>query len=191
MASGVSGRSLATALGVSETAVRKALASGRITRGTDGTFDLAACRAAWGKSTDPARSKVREPANHGARTPAVRTEDDARAAIALVARVLQEEGADAGPIDYNAARTADTILKAHERDLKMAQRRKELVPLAQVKTHVGRAFVGFRQSVQRLPSRHVPAMAAELECDPGMLESLLNKAIAAELDALSVPVVRT
>ena len=189
---GVSGRSLATAIGVSEAAVRKAFKSGRIPRNDDGTFDVERCRAAWGRSTDPARSVVREPANSGARPPVVRTEADARDAIALIARVLQAEGVEAGgTIDYNAARTADTILKAHERDLKMAQRRKELVPMAAVKPHIEKAFVTMRQTIQQLPSRHVPAMAAELGCDPGDLDRVLNRAIAAELEDLSAPAVRT
>ncbi len=107
--------------------------------------------------------------------------------------MLRGEGSgvtDAAEIDFNMARTADTILKAHERDLSMAQKRKTLVPLAKVKEHVERAFIGLRQSVQRLPSRHVPAMAAERGCEPGALDAALSKAIAAELDGLSSPVVR-
>ncbi len=54
-----SGRALALSLGVSEKAVRKAVEAGRISREPDGFFDLAACREKWGRTTDPARSKVR------------------------------------------------------------------------------------------------------------------------------------
>lgn len=185
MTIGVSGRSLATSLGVSETAVRKAVRAKRIPQHGDGSYDVEQCRQAWGKSTDPARSKVREPANPGARTPMVRTEDDAKAAIALIAQVLQAEGAEAGTIDYNAARTADTILKAYERDLSMAQKRKDLVPATDTKRHFSSAFTGFRQQIQRMPSRHVPEMAARLGVDPGLLQSEMDRMVAATLTEMS------
>ena len=64
------------------------------------------------------------------------------------------------------------------------------MPLAKVREHIEKAFIGIRQAIQRMPSRHVAAIAAELGCDAGALDAALNKAIAAELDALSAPVVR-
>ena len=198
MGTGVSGRKLAALLGVSDAAVRKAVKAKRIQALADGTFDPEACRRAWWKGTDPARARVCEPANQGCepanpevRTPTVRTEDDAKAAVALIARVLRAEGATADEIGFGEARTADTILKAYERELKIAQRRKELVPLGRVREHVEKAFIGIRQAIQRLPSRHVAAIAAELGCEAAALDAALTKAIAAELDALSAPVVRS
>jgi hypothetical protein len=155
----------------------------------DGTFDLETLKAELKSSTDPARTNVRT--SRVGTQPSVTTEDEARAAVSLVRKVLQEEGADsAGTIDFGMARTAETILKSHERQLKMQERRKELVPLAAVKGHVEKAFIGLRQAIQRLPSRHVAAIAAEIGCDPGKLDAALSKAIAAELDVLSSPVVR-
>lgn len=195
MSDRLSGRALATALGVDEGAVRKAVKAGRITKGDDGRFDLNACRAAWSKSTDPARSKVvrsdADFADHASPQSAVRTEADAHAAIALIARVLKAEGADAGEINYNAARTADTILKAYERDLKMAQRRKELVPEAETAKHFASAFTGYRQTLQRMPSRHVPEIAARLNVDPGLLQTELDRMVATTLTELSAPASRT
>jgi hypothetical protein len=173
--------------------VRKAIKAGRIKELPDGTIDLEAARKAWAASTDPARTKVREPANPSSQQVVVRTEDEARAAVGLIIKVLRSEGSsieEDAEVDFGMARTADTILKAYERDLKMAQRRKELVPLAKVQQHVEKAFIGFRQVVQRLPTRHVAAIAAEVGCDPAALDAALSKAIAAELDALSSPVVR-
>jgi antitoxin component HigA of HigAB toxin-antitoxin module len=166
-------------------AVRKAVKAGRIKRENDGLFDLEACRSAWGGTTDPARSKVREPANQGARTPAVRTEADAQAAVALIRRVLEAEGADAGQIDFNAARTADTILKAYQRDLAMAQKRKELVPSALMQKHASDAITALRQIWQRSPSRHGAAMAAELGISATDLDRVWSRAIAADLEEMS------
>lgn len=59
MADRLSGRALATALGVDERAVRKAVEVGRIKRGADGKFDLAEAREQWVRSTEQSRSKVR------------------------------------------------------------------------------------------------------------------------------------
>lgn len=188
---GVSRRGFAKLAGVSEMAVRKAIKAGRITLSADGKIDPGSALEQWERGTDPARTHVRTD-KRPTKSAAVRTEQDAADAITLIRRILVEEGADStGQIDFGMARIAETILKARERELKMAQRRKELVPLDRVRDHVSRAFIGYRQAMQRLPSRHVAAMAAELGCDAGVLEAALSKAIAAELDDLSTPVVRT
>jgi hypothetical protein len=189
---GLSGRSAASALGISEGALRKAVKVGRATRLPDGTFDLEILRKELKASTDPARTRVRTPLDgaHGGALRSTSTEADVQDAVSLVRRVLHEEGvADDGAIDFGKARFVETILKSQERELKMAQRRKELVPIAAVKSHVEKAFIGLRQAIQRLPSRHVAAIAADIGCDPGKLEAALSKAIAAELDVLSSPVV--
>jgi hypothetical protein len=55
---GLSIRGYAKHRGVDEKAVRKALASGRITKGADGTIDAAAADASWSANTDPARQAV-------------------------------------------------------------------------------------------------------------------------------------
>jgi hypothetical protein len=191
---GVSNRAFAAMVGArSENTIRKADPS-RIVRLSDGSIDAEKSLVAWRSAGDPARIKPRTdepPLRTAVREPVLRTEADARDAIALIARVLQAEGVEAGgPIDFNAARTADTILKAYQRDLAMAQKRKELVPISGVKLHVEKAFVTARQTIQRLPSRHVPAMAAELGVDPGDLDRVLNRAIAAELEDMSGPTIR-
>lgn len=189
-AQGLSQRAFAKLAKVSPKAVRNAINAGRIDVLSDGTIDADAALKQWRATTDPARSRVGT--KPGTSRHGIRTEQDAADAITLIRRILSEEGADSsGEIDFGMARIAETILKARERELKMAQRRKELVPLDRVREHVSRAFIGFRQAVQRLPSRHVAAIAAELGCDAGALEAALSKAIAAELDGLSAPVVRT
>ena len=77
----------------------------------DGTFDLETLKAELKSSTDPARTKVRT--DRQGTQPSVTTEDDARAAVSLVRQVLQEEGAySSGTIDFEMARTAETILRA-------------------------------------------------------------------------------
>ena len=52
-----SNRKLAEALGVSETAVRKALAAGRISKDADGGFDIAKAKRQWAGNTDAAEQR--------------------------------------------------------------------------------------------------------------------------------------
>ena len=54
---GVSRRSCAAQRGVSEAAVRKAIATGRITTLPDGTIDPAQADSEWGAQTDPAKQR--------------------------------------------------------------------------------------------------------------------------------------
>ena len=56
-----SNRALARALGVSETAVRKAEKAGRIRRAGDGSWDLEQVKAAWRRNTDAAQQRDRRP----------------------------------------------------------------------------------------------------------------------------------
>ena len=155
-----SGRALATALGVNEGSVRKAMKRGAVPREPDGTFDVERCRATWDAKTDPARTKVRKGAHHGAQSEldgphvAVRTEADARKAVTLISAVLQAEGVEAGGvIDFNAARTAETILRAHKRDLELKVRRGELVEIEDVGAEVERDYATVRTRLMAMPGK--------------------------------------
>lgn len=97
---------------------------------------------------------MREPAN----PVVVSTEDDAREAVSLIARVLREEGgAPIGVLGFDDARTAETILKARERALNIEAKQKRLIPADQVATYVGRCFVEYRQAMVTIRAR--PAFA--------------------------------
>lgn len=93
---------------------------------------------------------------------------------------------------YQAARTRDLMLKAQERALRLADRRKTLVPVAAAQAHVSKAFASFCDVMRGLPSRHAAAMANELGiADAAALEMALSKVFAAELEGLSAPIIRT
>lgn len=200
---GVSLSELARQLGRAKSGLHKLAKAKQIPQLSDGSFDVAAVQAALEKNVDPARKPVPEAVHQPVhRSPAgerpakvngqvVRTVEDAAEAVALIAQILREEGVEApDSVDYNAARTAETILKARERHLKILQRRKELVPLVQQQKHVSDAIVSIRQVIQRLPSRHGASMAAELGVDAGDLDRVLSRAIAAELEELSRPITK-
>ena len=114
-----SNRKLAQALGVSETAVRKALATGRISRDPDGGFDVARVKRQWAGNTDAAQQRPAAKANPNLRpVPA--------AALASVRETLRESGdphgaepLGAGGPSFLQARTANEVLKAQERRLRL------------------------------------------------------------------------
>lgn len=202
MPEGLSLSALARRLGRAKSGLHKLARAGQIPTLADGSFDEGEVRAALERNLDPARRSPvhrspagvngeRERSTRPAPVPPVSTEGDARAAVELIRRVLSEEGADsAGVIDFSMTRTAESILKVRERDLKIAERRKELVPLTAVKAHVGKAFIGYRQAIQRLPSRFAAQMAADVGCETTALDAALSRAIEMVLTELSAPVVR-
>jgi hypothetical protein len=114
-----SNRELARQLGVSETAVRRAETAGRIKREADGAWDPARVKVAWASNTDQAQQR---PARRD------RPRDDRRAlkpvpeaAVGAVRDTLREHGEPmaAGAMTFMQARTANEVLKAQERRLRL------------------------------------------------------------------------
>ena len=90
---GVSRRSYTEQRGVSESAVRKAIATGRIMTLPDGTIDPAQADSQWGTQTDPAKQRGQHAKQMGADTSAgtartAATKPVPQAAIRAVADTL-------------------------------------------------------------------------------------------------------
>ena len=116
-----SNRALARALGVSETAVRKAEKAGRIRCAADGNWDVDRVRAAWGANADAAQQR---PGHRGLRPVP-------EAVVGAVQQTLQEQGLPSGGgMTFLQARTANEVLKAQERRLRLQQLKGELVDRA-------------------------------------------------------------
>ena len=194
---GVSQRRFAEMIGVTETAVRKAVKSGRINRLADGTVDPVAARAAWQAGTDPARSKVRTQARTtskvrttGSQGPAsVRTEDDARVAVTLIARILAEEGIedDGQGIDFSKARTAELILKARQRDLDQAAQSRRLVDRGAAEKLFFDTARELRDAWMTWPARVAIEMADELHVDARLLTTILTVHVRKHIAELGEP----
>ena len=114
---------------MSETAVRKALAAGRISRDADGGFDIARVKRQWAGNTDAAQQ--RPAARAGLRpVPA--------AALESVRETLRDQGEEPAPGDpsFLQARTANEVLKAQERRLRLQRLKGELVDRAKAVAQV-------------------------------------------------------
>jgi hypothetical protein len=145
---GLSRRAYARHRGAAENAVRKAIAAGRIELEPDGTTDPAKADLAWAKRTDPAQQRTRAArasrmSDGRAEAPAPARTGEAikpvpAAAVEAVRDTLREAGEPptAGGMNYVTARTANEVIKAQERRIRLGKLKGELVDRARATTTV-------------------------------------------------------
>jgi hypothetical protein len=195
---GISLSEVARRVGRDKSTLLRHVQRGLVPRLPDGSYDEDAVREALTSNLDPARSRPLKPAageiapslGDVAATP-VATIEDAQEAVALIRRVLAEEGRQIdGAPTYDDVRSAELILKARERAINIAASEGSMVPMAPLVRHVSEAFRNYRKSLEALPARYGAQIAAEVGCDVGKLDRALSTMIRAHLTELSAPVVR-
>jgi hypothetical protein len=181
-----SNRELARQLGVSETAVRRAEKAGRIKREPDGSWDPAKVKAAWSDNTDQAQQRPKTSARARSGKPA-RMKPVPEAALGAVRDTLREHGEPivAGAMTFMQARTANEVLKAQERRLRLQQMKGELVDRAKAVAQVFRLARDERDAWVNWPARVAAIMAAELEVDPHQLHTVLERSVRDHLAELA------
>jgi hypothetical protein len=183
-----SNRELARQLGVSETAVRRAEKAGRIRRGADGAWDLAKVRAAWAGNTDPAQQRGEPSAGNGSRRAARQVVKPVpEAAVGAVRDTLREHGEPiaAGAMTFMQARTANEVLKAQERRVRLQQMKGEMVDRAKAMAQVFRLAREERDAWVNWPARVAAMIAAELEVDAHKLHTVLERHVREHLAELA------
>jgi DNA-binding Lrp family transcriptional regulator len=181
-----SNRELARQLGISETAVRRAEKAGRIRREADGSWDPAKVKAAWSDNTDQAQQRPKPGARERSGTRA-RMKPVPEAALGAVRDTLREHGEPiaAGTMTFMQARTANEVLKAQERRLRLQQMKGELVDRAKAVAQVFRLARDERDAWVNWPARVAAMMAAELEIDPHHLHTVLERHVRDHLVELA------
>jgi hypothetical protein len=180
-----SNRELARQLGVSETAVRRAEKAGRIRREADGAWDPARVKAAWASNTDLAQQRPprssRSTSNRRAWKPVP------EAAVGAVRDTLREHGEpiSAGGMTFMQARTANEVLKAQERRLRLQQMKGELVDRAKAVAQVFRLARDERDAWVNWPARVAAMIAAELGVDAHQLHTVLERHVRDHLAELA------
>ena len=174
-----SNRALARALGVSETAVRKAEKAGRIRRAGDGNWDVDQVKAAWQANTDASEQ----------RASSADLKPVPEAAVGAVRETLREhgEGVATGGMTFLQARIANEVLKAQERRLRLQQLKGELVDRARAVSLVFRLARDERDAWSGWPARIAAVLAAELGCDTHDLQTALDRHVREHLDQLAEP----
>jgi hypothetical protein len=183
-----SNRELARRLGVSETAVRRAERAGRIRREADGSWDPARVKAAWSDNTDQAQQR---PARSG--RPAVKRralKPVPEAALGAVRDTLREHGepivAGSGQaMTFMQARTANEVLKAQERRVRLQRMKGELVDRAKAVAQVFRLAREERDAWVNWPARVAAMMAAEIGVDAHELHTVLERHVRDQLGELA------
>jgi hypothetical protein len=182
-----SNRELARQLGVSETAVRRAEKAGRIGRETDGAWDLAKVRAAWAGNTDLAQQRPGASARKQGRSARDAVKPVPEAALGAVRDTLREHGepVSARAMTFMQARTANEVLKAQERRLRLQQMKGELVDRAKAVAQVFKLARDERDAWVNRPARVAAMIAADLEVDPHQLHTVLERHVRDHLAELA------
>ena len=191
---GVSRRSYAAQRGVSEAAVRKAIATGRITTLPDGTIDPDRADSEWGAQTDPAKQRGQQARLMALETAAGTTRATAatkpvpQAALKAVADTLREAGTDPAPgeatggeVSFLRARMANEVLKAQTAKVRLEKMKAEVIDRARATAMVFDLARRERDAWLNWPPRVAANMAAELGVDAHRMEQVLDIYLRARL----------
>jgi hypothetical protein len=179
-----SNRELARQIGVSETAVRRAEKAGRIRREADGSWELAKVQAAWSSNTDPSQQRRLQ---RGAKATRARMKPVPEAAVGAVRETLREHGefVSAGGMTFMQARTANEVLKAQERRVRLQRLKGEVVDRATAVAQVFKLARDERDAWVNWPARVAAMMAAEIEVDTHKLHTVLERHVREHLGELA------
>jgi hypothetical protein len=170
---GLSIRAYAAQRGVSHTAVRKAISSGRLTLKPDGTIDPARADRDWVQNADPSKARERQ---------TLRPVPEA--AVGAVRDTLSEAGSPVvGGMSYLHARTAEKVLTVQLLREKLRREKGEVVE-RDYAIEQGFAFARrIRDAWGNWPARVAALMAADLGVDVHKLEGLLTHHVREQLQA--------
>ena len=176
---GMSERAYARHAGISRGAVQKARQSGRLVLHPDGSIDAAASDARRAEATDPAKQR------RGS-SPSMRPVPEA--AIGAVNETLKEQGlppAAGGGMTYLQARTANEVLKAQERKLRLQRLKGELIDRPRAVSLVFRLARQERDAWAGWPARIAAIIAADLGVDAHRMQTVLETHVRAHLGELA------
>jgi hypothetical protein len=170
-------REVARRLGISHTALQKAQRAGRIAPEADGAWDIEKVRARLADSSDPVRKTATlvqptpVPSRPAAPPPV--------AAMPPAADPLPR----AAQNTFHDARTANEVLKAQERRLRLDERKGKLVDKARALLLVHRLAKEERDAILAWPARVAAEMAAELGVDAHRLQTMMDTRVREHLAA--------
>jgi hypothetical protein len=191
---GMSERQYAAHVGLSRGAIQKAKETGRLVQYADGSIDAVASDARRAAMTDPAKQR-------GASAIVPPTASELKpvpdTALSAVGDTLRENGlvppVTGGGTTYLLAKTANEVLKAQERKLKLAKLKGELIDRDRAVGLVFRLAREERDAWVTWPARAAALMASELgvmiaghgSLEPAMMQKVLEAHVRAQLDSLA------
>jgi hypothetical protein len=172
----MSERQYAAHVGLSRGAIQKAKTAERLVLYPDGSINAAASDARRAETTDP--SKTRKP-------PAPKLKPVPEAAVAAVGEQGLAVPAVGGGTTFLQAKTANEVLKAQERRIRLQKLKGELIQRARALALVFRLAREVRDAWVNWPARSSALMAAELGVEPAAMQKALEKHVRAHLDELA------
>jgi hypothetical protein len=175
----MSERAYAAHAGISRGAVQKARASGRLVLHADGSIDAAASDARRVQATDPSMQRDR---HH----PSLRPVPEAAVGGLPAPSATGGMGAsaDAKGVTYLQARTANEVLKAQERRIRLQKLKGEMVDRARATALVFRLARQERDAWAGWPARIAAMMAADLGISAHQMQSVLESHVRQHLGEL-------
>ncbi|MBM9592944.1 hypothetical protein [Roseitranquillus sediminis] len=185
---GMSERQYAAHVGLSRGAIQKAKTAGRLVLHEDGSIDPAASDRRRAETTDPSKTR---------NAPDAKLKPVPEAAVAAVGDTLREQGLAApavgGGTTFLQAKTANEVMKAQERRLRLQKLKGELVERARAETLMFRLAREERDAWVTWPARVAALMAAELTAALGdgigvevaLMQKVLESHVRAQLDNLA------
>ena len=188
---GMSERGYAARVGLSRGAVQKAKEAGRLVLHDDGSIDAEASDKRRAETTDPSKTR-KAPAPKDQKMKPV-----PEAAVSAVGETLKEQGMAAPPVGggttFLQAKTANEVMKAQERRLRLQKLKGELVDRARAETLMFRLARDERDGWVTWPARVAALMASELtaalgdgsEVEAAVMQKVLETHVRAQLDSLA------
>lgn len=171
--------------GGTDTAVRKAIAAGRITIEADGSIDPAKADAQWAEVTDRAKQRGEASIAAGVERARATIEANEHLPVSPSAADAVEAETVGGQITYAKARAAREAIMAETAKLRLMRMRGELVSLREAEHHVFDLARKERDHWIQLPARAAANMAAELGVDAHAMEMVLDRVIREHLAILA------
>ena len=190
---GLSERHYAARVGLSRGAIQKAKEAGRLVLHADGSIDAEASDQRRAAMTDPSKSR----AVPAAQQAPLKLKPVPEAAVVAVGETLREEGLAApvagGGTTYLQAKTANEVLKAQERRIRLQKLKGELVDRARAETLMFRLAREERDGWVTWPARVAALIASELVAvlgeaitvEPALMQKVLEAHVRAQLDSLA------
>lgn len=191
---GLSERQYAARVGLSRGAIQKAKDAGRLVLFADGSIDAAASDQRRAALTDPSKSRS---APSAPKPTAPKMKPVPEAAVASVGETLREEGLPApvagGGTTFLQAKTANEVLKAQERRIRLQKLKVELVDKARAEALMFRLAREERDAWVTWPGRVAALMASELGAALGgeitveaaVMQKVLETHVRTQLDSLA------
>jgi hypothetical protein len=188
---GLSERQYAARVGLSRGAIQKAKEAGRLVLHADGSIDAEASDQRRAAMTDPSKSRAASAAQQAP----LKLTPVPEAAVVALGETLREEGlaapAAGGGTTYLQAKTANEVLKAQERRIRLQKLKGELVDRARAETLMFRLAREERDGWVTWPARVAALIASELVAvlgeaitvEPALMQKVLEAHVRAQLDS--------